>query len=315
MLAAGYMMHQYRDWSLMKAIVPMDGMESEVGSSNGGTGKSLWSKQFDHVVPSVIIDGKKKNIEEDNFLYSKVDERTQVIVFDDVRINFNFEMLFSHITTSIEVNRKGKDSYNLEPPKFIIPTNHSLRGDGASFTRRQYVISFSDYYNEHRRVDQDFGRQFFNEWEWEQWNYFYNWIALCLQTYLKHRLTFEINQDDIKKRKLRQAIGENFLDWAETNFAFNGDLVNMKIEKNYVRNKFLDLYPKEHRYINARHFTKKMKMYAEYAELDYNITAKGARLRSNGKEYYLISDDRFKADDVEVIDSDTNLAFAKAHRS
>lgn len=307
MLAAGYVLHQYKDWGLMKAIVPMDGTETEVGTSNGGTGKSLWSKQFNHIVPSVIIDGKKKNIEDDNFLYSKVDERTQVIVFDDVRINFNFEMLFSHITTSIEVNRKGKDSYSLDPPKFIIPTNHALKGSGASFSRRQYVISFSDYYNEYRRVDQDFGHQFFTEWEWDQWNYFYNWIALCIQQYLKHRLDFEINQDDIKKRKLRQAIGENFLDWADAQFGINGTLLNKKVEKHYCRNKFLDIYPKEQKYINARNFTKKMKLYAEYAQLDYNASNKGGRIKSNGNEYYLISDDRFNAEDKTLIHSDFDV--------
>lgn len=294
-LAAGYLLHQYRDYGLMKAIVPMDGIESEVGQSNGGTGKSLWSKQFSYIAPQVVIDGKKKNIEEDNFIYSKVDERTQVILYDDVRVNFNFEMLFSHITTGIEVNRKGKDSYSLEPPKFIIPTNHALKGNSDSFTRRQYIISFSDYYNNNRRVDQDFGHQFFHEWEYDQWNLFYNWIALCIQQYLKYRLDYGIDLHDVNRRKLRQLMGENFLDWAETMYGNEGAFLNKRVEKTYARNHYLDKNPRDAKFTSPTAFKRKIVAYAEYAGLHFNPTStdKYKRLKSGSTEYYQLTNSQF----------------------
>ena len=77
-----------------------------------------------------------------NHLYENADERTQIILFDDVRVNFNFEFLFSQITTGLLINPKGEKRYKVDPPKFIVITNHALNGDGNSFDRRQYAISF-----------------------------------------------------------------------------------------------------------------------------------------------------------------------------
>jgi len=41
----------------------------------------------------------------------------------------------------------------------------------------QALIAFSDYYNESLKPVQEFGVNFFNEWDEKQWNLFYNFMA------------------------------------------------------------------------------------------------------------------------------------------
>ncbi len=310
MLAAGYILHEYRDYGNMKAIICQDGNESEVGKSQGGTGKSLWSKAFQYLAPQEVIDGKKKNIEDDNHLYENVDERTQVIVFDDVRVNFNFEFLFSQITTGIVVNPKGEKRYKVLPPKFIINTNHSLNGDGNSFTRRQYTIAFSDYYNKNRTVGDEFGHQLFHEWEFDQWNLFYNWMASCIQVYLQHGLKYTIPSEALELRKLRQQIGENFIEWADVMYdKKEGPLLNQRVEKVYACEKYLMQYSQDRRYVNPRKFKEKLRRYAEYKKLDYNLPNGGERIKQNGKEYFVVSDADFDASLMNTINNDNDLSY------
>lgn len=308
MIAAGYILHDYLDYGNMKAIVCMDGEESAVGKSQGGTGKSIWGKQFEYLVPEEVIDGKKKNIEDDNHLYENVDERTSVICFDDVRVNFNFEFLFSQITTGVIINPKGEKRFKIKPPKFIVITNHALNGEGNSFNRRQYTISFSDYFNRSRTVADQFGHQLFHEWEFDQWNLFYNFMACCIQTYLRFGLKNTSKEEAIERRKMRQRMGENFLSWAS--LVFDTDLdhmeepigiyLNKKLNKNYLCAKFLERYPNERKYVDPNKLKEKLKLYSEYAGLDYNPTTKGGRIKSNGNEYIILGDDSFDASKAKI---------------
>lgn len=301
MLAAGYMIHDYLDFGNTKAVVCMDGVETEVGKSHGGTGKSIWAKQFEHLVPMEVIDGKKKNIEEDNHLYEEVDERTKIVLFDDVRVNFNFEFLFSHITTGVTVNPKGEKRYKIAPPKFVITTNHSLNGDDNSHDRRQYNISFSDYFNRARTVGDHYGHQFFHEWDFDQWNYFYNWLATCLQHYLKYRLVNVATDDILNRRRLRQTIGENFLNWATLVFDTRknqdgssiGVFLNKRVEKKFLLDSYLEEYPRDSRFVDATKLKEKLQKYCEYARIDFNLPTQGERIKSNGKEYFIVSNEQY----------------------
>jgi len=311
MLAAGYVLHDYLDYGNLKAIVCLDGLESEVGKSQGGTGKSVFAKQFEYLVPVEVIDGKKKNIEDDSFIYESVDERTHVILFDDVRVNFKFEFLFSHITTGIKVNRKGEHRFKVKPKKIIITTNHALNGSDDSHERRQYNIAFSNYYNLYRSIGDEFGHQFFHEWGKDQWNLFYNWMANCIQTYLKHGLVQTTNKKDIIRRKLRQEIGENFLDWASLMFLSTTDqkglLLNTRFEKVFAMEKYLEEFQRDRRYMDAKVFKEKLQKYAIYAKLDFNPQKNGQRISSNGKEFFTLADDGFDINDHRTIMSGLDL--------
>lgn len=315
--ATGYIMHDYLDYALMKAIVCMDGAESEVGRSQGGTGKSIWSNQFEHVMPIEVVDGKSKTIEDDKHIYELVDERTRLITFDDVRVNFNFEWLFSQITRGITVNPKGLKRMRLQPPKFIINTNHAITGDDNSYRRRQYLLGFADYYNSHRTPHDDFGYQLFHDWPYEEWNRYYNFLAACMQHFLRFRLDWEIPAEAIERRRLRQQIGESLIEWASLMFDPQlksdgrpyGIYLNEKLERNWLYQKYLDAYPEDKRYTTARIFKEKMVKYAHYAGLHFNPTTGGERLRSNGKEYFILAGKDFDASSMGIrcIDSDMDF--------
>jgi DNA primase len=315
--ATGYIMHDYLDYSLMKAIVCMDGNESEVGRSEGGTGKSIWSNQFEHVMPMEIVDGKSKTIEDDKHIYELVDERTRVITFDDVRVNFNFEWLFSQITRGITVNPKGTKRMRLQPPKFIINTNHAITGDSNSYRRRQYLLGFSDYYNSYRTPYDDFGYQLFHDWDTKDWNAYYNFLAACMQHFLRFRLDFEIPSEALERRRLRQQIGESFIEWASLVFDAQeradgkpyGVYLNEKLERTWLYGKYLDAYPEDKRYTTARIFKEKLAKFCQYAGLHFNPTTGGERLRSNGKEYFILAGKGFDARTMglRAIDSDMDF--------
>ena len=68
LIATGYVLSNYMDPGMLKAVVCMDAVESKNGRSEGGTGKSIWAKMFKHVVPTVTISAKNPRLTEDQHL-------------------------------------------------------------------------------------------------------------------------------------------------------------------------------------------------------------------------------------------------------
>lgn len=302
-IALGYLLNDYDNRAVKKAVVAMDMVETEVGMSQGGTGKSLYSTMLQKIVPAFIIDGKSPSISKDDHLYEGVDERTKVIVFDDCRVNFDFEFLFSQITRGVTVNPKGKKKFTLPSPKFILNTNHAFNGEGNSFARRQYYVAFSDYYNEHRTPEDDFGHLLFDDWDHEQWNLFYNLIFVAIQTYFKFGLKYTIPVQNIENRKLRQRMGENFLEWAVNEWSKAGDWLNNHVEKKYAYDAFISDFPEERRYVNLRTFKKKVIMFCQYSGLAFNIDKDGGQIKSGNNEYLCVSDRDYSSLKADKIDN------------
>lgn len=323
MLAIGYTLQGYRNKSQMKAIVAMDGVESEVGKSQGGTGKSIVATQFENVFHTFIVDGKKPDLDSDRFIFEGVDERTGAIVFDDVRVNFNFEWLFSKITTGVEVNGKGIKQFRVDPLPIWVVTNHALNGDGNSFTRRQYQIAFSDYFNAERTPYDEFGHNLFTDWDYEQWNLYFNFLANCVQVFLRYNdlNRYTIPKDDLERRRLRQLIGENFLEFAEVYFAVSEDEAaqpysplegtgvgpggcyrNHAVSKTKVLNDYLEQFKAEKNHINTKRIKEKVEMYCRYKGLKFNpVRGADGRLKINGTEYLIVADEAFDANDYQKI--------------
>lgn len=162
--AIGYMAMEAKDSNVAKAVIGMDGKQSEVGDSNGRSGKSLIGELLRCVVPTAYIPGKRSDIFNDQFIWNDVLENTKFVFIDDVLQNFNFEFLFPNITGDWSVNYKGGRRITLpfeRSPKIYIATNHAIRGRGSSFTDRQWLLAFSDYYNDSHKPVDDFGIRFF----------------------------------------------------------------------------------------------------------------------------------------------------------
>ena len=188
MSAIGYSFHKFRDKSCEKAVIAMDGKNSEVGDSNGRTGKSVVGVAIGKVIPQVYIGAKSKELTTDQFIFEEVTEKTDNVFLDDVRANVDFEFFFPVITGRMQINQKAIKKYTLsdkDTPKLFITTNHAVNGSSSSFRDRQFIIAFSDYYNDEWKPVNDFGLTFFDEWDIEQWNLFYNFCANCLVLYFK----------------------------------------------------------------------------------------------------------------------------------
>ncbi|KAA6310258.1 DNA primase [termite gut metagenome] len=158
---------------MSRAVIGMDGKLSEVGESNGRSGKSLIGELMRRVVQIAYVPGKNRDLFNDQFIWNDVVENTKLVFIDDVLRSFNFEQLFPNITDDWSVNYKDGRRVTfpfIKSLKLYIATNHAVSETGSSFTDRQWLLAFSDFYNdEHKPVD-DFGALFFDEWDFGQWN-------------------------------------------------------------------------------------------------------------------------------------------------
>lgn len=305
--AVGFLLHQYFDKSISKAVIGMDGKLSEVGSSWGGTGKSIFGDAIGKIIPQVAIGAKNKKLTEDPFWAEEVTEKTDNVFLDDVRANIDFEFFFPFITGKFMVNPKGAKKYTIpekDSPKIYISTNHAIPGEGSSFKRRQFFIAFSDYYNDEHIPINDFGVNFFDEWDQEQWNLFFNFMAQCVRIYLKYGL-IDPPMARLETRRQRQQIGEEFLGWADEYFTYDesqsvflqNENIGIEIPRKELYQDFIENYPTQKRYVTPTRFKKKFKLYCDYRGAVFNPhhfydqaeTISGADHKSNGVEYFTLS--------------------------
>lgn len=315
MTAIGYLLHKYRDKSCEKAVVAMDGRLSEVGESNGRTGKSIVGSAVGKVIPQAYIGAKSKDLTSDPFIWEEVTEKTENVFLDDVRANVDFEFFFPVITGQMTINAKAMKKFTLpetQTPKIFMTTNHAINGNSYSFRDRQFLIAFSDWYNDEHKPTDDFGINFFTEWDEKQWTLFYNFMACCLQLYFKaQQLGWGVNKsglvsgptERLDRRRLRQFIGENFLTWADEYFSVTDDQViedifsnnlNNPIQRKELYDDFLNKNPNDRKYVTPHHFKKKLKSWCTYRSLIFNPHKRdqyghpGMDDKSGGVEFFMI---------------------------
>lgn len=279
--AIGYLLNDFKFASEQKAVVAMDGMMSEIGQSNGRSGKSLIGVALKQMIEQTSVDGRNtKN--DDDFLYTEVTPRTRNIWIDDVKVNFDFERFYFAITGDLKVNPKGGTRFTLKQeksPKFYITTNHAINSATRSSIDRILFMSFSDYYNDgHKPVD-DFGHSFFTEWDEEQWLLFDNLMCECNMYY--HRSYAEswyrVGQgaipppmEDIIQRTLLQQMGSAFHQWAESYFDPSGANLNRRIIRKDMFNAYHNEFPESKYGVTANNFRSKLETYCRFKKYDFN---------------------------------------------
>ena len=269
--AIGYLLMEAKDNNVTRAVIGMDGKQSEVGESNGRSGKSLIGELMRQVMPIVYIPGKKPDIFNDAFVWNDIDEKTRLVFIDDVLQNFNFEFLFPNLTGDWTVNKKGGSRITYpfaKSPKIYIATNHAIRGSGSSFSDRQWLIAFSDYYNDTHKPLDDFGVLFFSEWDFQQWNLCWNLLANCIQLYLKYGVV-QAPGERLEQRKLRQEIGETLISWADEYFS-NEHNVNRRTPRKEMYDALINYDPAQRKYILPTAFKKKLVLYCKWKGYIFN---------------------------------------------
>jgi len=263
----GYLMHSYKPASYCPAVI----LNDEVISDNpeGGTGKGIFVKSVSHMKKMVIIDGKGFSFQK-SFPYQRVQVDTQVLVFDDVSKNFEFERLFSVITEGITLEKKNKDEIHIpfeRSPKIVITTNYAIKGAGNSFERRKWDLEFKQHYNKSFTPESEFGHMLFSGWDEYEWNKFDNYMIANLQSYLNKGLV----RSEFKNLKTRKFIAETSSDFWE--WATSKDNVytrpQMKSLGQDLFNSFTQDYPDYSNYgrykVSQNRFYKWIDSYGEYA--------------------------------------------------
>lgn len=208
----GFLMHGYKNLSYCPAVI----LNDEVISDNpeGGTGKGLFMNALSQMKKLVVIDGKAFAFER-SFPYQTVSADTQVLCFDDVKKNFDFERLFSVVTEGLTLEKKNKDAIKIpfaKSPKIAITTNYAIKGSGNSFARRKWEIELHQHYNKNHTPLDEFGKHFFADWDDDDWCFFDNYMVSCLMNYLGTGLV-KSKFVNLKIRQLSAETSHDFIEW------------------------------------------------------------------------------------------------------
>jgi DNA primase len=290
--ALGYMLCGHKDPAAAKAVICMDAKMSEVGESNGRTGKSIFGRSIEKMLKTYYINGRDTKIFEGAHPYDGLDESYKMVFIDDADQNLQFGLFYTLITGDMQVNTKNAIKFTIpfsRSPKLLITTNHAIKGSDASSIARQFLVGFADYFSDERSPADVFGRRLFDDWDYAQWNSFYQICASAIQLYLQYGF-IEAETEDLRLRRLRQEIGENFITWAETYFTPNDEIplnIGIDVPKKAAYDNFgqmFDTYVKKN--VNIRLFKKKLQQYASFKGWYYNQETNGEDIKSNGMEYF-----------------------------
>lgn len=262
----GYLLSTYKNKMNNKAII----LNDEVISDNpeGGTGKGLFVQGLKQIRKVSILDGKSFD-DRKSFPYQTVSQETNVLVFDDVKKNFDFESKFSLVTEGMTLERKNKDAIKLkveESPKMLISTNYAIKGEGNSHDRRRHEIEISQYYGKDKTPYTEFGRQLFDDWSNAEFQCFDNYMVRCLQMFLKHGLI----KQEAKNIRMRKFIAESsmeFYEWISDNQNVKRNCRVIKIE---AFNNFINEYQDYKKFLSRKKFNTWIQKYCSFMNYDFN---------------------------------------------
>jgi len=253
----GYMLHTYKTPYFSPAIILND--EDISDNPQGGTGKGLIVEALSQFKNSCTINGKNFDPSKD-FAFQRVSIDTQVLVFDDVQENFDFEKLFSIVTDGMPINKKNKDEFFIDKdrtPKIIIPTNYILKGEGNSHERRRFEIELNNHYNKKFTPWHEFKRNFFYDWDAEEWAKFDNFMIECIQYFLINGLV-SYNSVNLDEKRLVSELGHDFYTWITEHIKFNERIHFKDIYENFTND-----YT-HHRKWSQKYTTVRLNKYANY---------------------------------------------------
>ena len=294
----GYLLHSFKTSANNKAIIFNDETISE--NPNGGSGKGLFWNALAQMKKVSSIDGKTFEFTK-SFPYQTVSTDTQILVFDDVKKNFNFESLFSLITEGITLEYKGQDAIKLpvqQSPKILITTNYTIGGVGGSFERRKFEVEMSDYFSyKHTPLD-EFGHLLFDDWNAEEWSMFDNFMIQCVQYYLINGLT----KHDFKNLEVRKFIkntSHEFFEWTKPDAEGKNENIefNERCTKQTYFDSFINEYPDFRTYkLSQKRFTQWIEQYCKFYKFEYLSG------NSNGQRWFeIVNKEVQKEDDNDLM--------------
>ncbi len=257
----GFCLHDYKTSASSRAIIIND----EIVSSNpeGGSGKSLIVDALSKIRKTVYYDGK--NFDPTAvFAWQKINESIRLVCIDDAKRGFNFEGLFSIITSGFRnINKKKKDEVELpveDSPTIIITTNNILKGGSGSFARRQHQVEVAQYFNKNHTPIDEYENPFFSGWDIVEWQRFDHFMLTCTQMFLKLGVT-ECSEENSQMKQLIRNTNQSFAEWMEDNLSLM--ISPLGVGTIEMRDRFLNDANQKVSAISDRKFTDYMKDYCK----------------------------------------------------
>lgn len=289
----GYLAHGYKNPSVTKAVLAVDGRISFDGKKMGRTGKSLTFKSLRYVVPYAGIPGKGFDPKKNSFPYETIKLGTRVAHLIDVERRFDFEQLYNNLTEDMLVNKKNTRAFLIpfeDSPKFVLDTNFTLKNEGDSDDDRQHILEFAPYFSAERKPIHVYKHPFFSpQWSDTDWNFFYSVYAFAIQTYLQEGL-IKFPLESYHVRQMYDDLGLPLVEFLEDVFAAEKLPVD-KANKDELYEDFKKRNsPDYDKNFSKNQFTRKLKKYCEYKNYHYNRHADNDSKRDyqNGVDYVTI---------------------------
>lgn len=240
--ALGYLMHRHKNPSQVKAVVLTD---ESLTDENGGTGKGLLFQALGQMRFCQSADMKTR--ERNRFFFSTVESGCSVFHMDDVQKDFDFNYLFNVLAEDMEVEGKGTNRTVIpfaEAPKIYMSTNFAFKDmQKDSHKRRMAIYELHRKFNARHQPKDEFKRNFFYDWDHEEWNRFYNFMLQCSQTYMREGL-LECEPKFAKQKALRaefqdkEEVLEFFQSW-ESDGLIGKQISNNELEGRWLTEKGL----------------------------------------------------------------------------
>ncbi|MDR1554212.1 MAG: toprim domain-containing protein [Prevotellaceae bacterium] len=298
--AIGYLLYRYKENSQAYLVYATETELGDEGEHRGGTGKSiLFDKAIEYCRSQVYIDGQT-NIKDDDCLFSGVEQDvTEIVYFNDLNKHTSLHKFLGTVTEKMTVRALYSNKIVLpfeKSPKVSASSNHAIKDFDGSLRRRTWFVAFGPYYHPEDKNEKikefnpyiEFGKNLITDYNDDEMNHFYNFMAWCLHTYLKFRQRIQPPMAAIEKRNLQREMTDELLWWAED--WFTPDKLNINISNHEVFNAYKETLPDKYKNsMTIKTFTRKLQLFCQYKGYEYNpkdlLKTESEKQRNAPREY------------------------------
>lgn len=272
--ALGYQMFRYKEAGQAYMVYCMESEVSDEGKHMGGTCKSMTLSLLQYVRSQYTRDGQSKSMDDNEKLFDGVVRgRTEHVFIDDVKESVDIHRFMPMVTGKMEVRALYSDTEIIpfeESPKLGFTSNHSIKKFDNSLRRRTWFNAFCDYYHSDdgrgtslRSPFTEFGKNIPGDYNEEEMNKFYNFMAGCLHIYLKFRHRIQPPMELIEKRNIQREITDEFIWWADE--WFTEDRLNVNIDRQEAYDAYQLSIPEKFRgSMKPKTFKERLQLYCRY---------------------------------------------------
>lgn len=266
----GYLLHSFKDVSRPWAIIINE--DTPTDGKGGGSGKQIFTKGLSVLRNLKEEDGRQLNIKE-RFAFQGVSEDHDLFVMDDVPKWFKLESMYRMFTNDmvIEVRNVGRKTIPFKnSPKFVFSTNYDITGteEANHLKRRVKQLLFECYYSPDNMPINEIGMLLDAGWEKDdmQWQLFFNFMFLCVLTYLNSSVIELPQTEKTIEKKIRNQFGDEFYEFMQDIFDDDQDWKYDWWVIKPVWQAFRERYDSKMSYID---FKKQLLKYMDILKIEY----------------------------------------------